>query len=250
MKIAPRHTSPSGMEPHEPKRTKAPASPMVENSPQAKSGQALQSLADNSSRVTQAKSNQLLANSSPRGYQAAQMKAVVQLGKKKEDDEDWKPPSERRKHRSTFGKALRRRVIMSSAKRNRRRLYVCPGCGMPLADRNGREIRTYYISKSGKRHNRVSADIDHYPPWAPRLARLKKKRASTAAIRKDHDDETRLRAFCHRCNQSHKYESSATPDNDFSDDDYQSDDDDRDKEIWKNFRGPGGGAGGAGVAAN
>ena len=172
----------------------------------------------------------------------AQLKlnSVVQLGKYKKSSDDsgdeWKPPSERRKHRHTFSKKTRRKVI-SKSPRNKSGLRVCPGCGMPLADRKGREIKTYYISKSKKRHNIVSGQLDHYPPWAGRLKKLKAKRKSAAAIRADHDDPTRLRPLCRRCNQSHKFEKTKKlPDSGFSDEEYYSDDEARDKEIWSKFR--------------
>lgn len=168
-------------------------------------------------------------------------KKPIQLGKRRKESSDdsgdeWKPPEERRKHRYTFSQDTRRSVI-GKAPKNKSGLRVCPGCGMPLADRKGREIKTYYISKSKKRHNIVSGQLDHYPPWAGRLKKLKAKRKSTAAIRADHDDPTRLRALCRRCNQSHKFEKTKKlPDSGFSDEEYYSEDEARDKEIWKKFR--------------
>ncbi|WP_298418590.1 hypothetical protein [uncultured Kordia sp.] len=173
-----------------------------------------------------------------------QVNKTVQLGKKRkkkdsDDDSDggeWKPPAERRKHRHTFSKALRRRVI-TKAPRNKSGNYVCPGCGRPLADRKGREIKTYYTSKSGKRHKIVSGQLDHFPKWSTRLARLKRLKKSASAIRADHDDPTRLRPLCRRCNQSHKFEKTKKlPDSGFSDDEYFSDDEARDDEIWKKHR--------------
>lgn len=170
---------------------------------------------------------------------------VVQLGKKRkkidsssdeDSDDEYVPPSQVRKHRQTFSKDLRRKVI-TKAPRNKSGLYVCPGCGMPLADRKGREIKTYYTSKSGKRHNQVSGQLDHFPTWSTRLARLKKQKKSEKAIREDHDDPTRLRPLCLRCNQSHKFEKTKDlPEDGFSDEEYFSDDNERDKEIWKKFR--------------
>ncbi|QHI38334.1 hypothetical protein IMCC3317_37250 [Kordia antarctica] len=155
-----------------------------------------------------------------------------------ESDEAWLPSSQQQKHRSTFSKALRRRVITSGALRNKNRMYVCPGCGMPLADRKGREIRTYFISKKKKkRHNIVSGQLDHYPKWSGRLKKLKKKRKNDAQIRTDHDDPSRLRPLCLRCNASHKFEKTKDlPEDGYSDQEYHSDDNERDKEIWKKFR--------------
>ena len=169
------------------------------------------------------------------------------------DSEDWVPPSARRKHRQTFSKKLRREVIMRGALRNKNRMYVCPGCGKPLADRKGQEIKTFYISKSKKRHNIVSAQLDHYPPWAGRLKKLKAKKKSDEEIRKDHDDPTRLRPLCRECNQSHQFEKvKELPDSGYTDDEYESENEARDKEIWKKYRkddDDNAGAGGTGVTA-
>jgi hypothetical protein len=216
--------------------------------------------------VQQKLQEQITQKTTPIQLQSASSSSVIQLGKnkdKKDDDkkkfkkavkisrkkrkvrksgyesdsEDWVPPSHRRKHRQTFSKKLRRDVIMRGALRNKNRMYVCPGCGKPLADSKGREIKTFYISKSKKRHNIVSAQLDHYPPWAGRLKKLKAKRKSDQEIRKDHDDPTRLRPLCRDCNQSHKYENvKELPDSGYTDDEYQSDDEARDKEIWKKYR--------------
>ncbi len=171
-------------------------------------------------------------------------KALAKRHKKKkvrksgyESDDEYIPPSQRRKHRQTFSKSLRRQVIMGGALRNKNRMYVCPGCGMPLADRKGREIKTYYISKSKKRHNIVSGQLDHFPKWSTRLARLKRLKKSDSVIRADHDDPTRLRPLCRRCNQSHKFEKTKKlPDSGYSDEEYHSENEERDKEIWKKYR--------------
>jgi len=183
---------------------------------------------------------------------------VIKTAKKKrksrralDDESKWIPPNEQRNHRQAFSKKLRRQVIMSGAPRNKNNLYVCPACGRPLADAKGNEIITYYISKAKKRHNIVSAQLDHYPPWKGRLKKLKAKRKSDEEIRKDHDDPSRLRPLCHKCNLSHKYENvKDIPKKDFSNDTYHSDDEERDKEIYKKLRkddhdkdGPGSGTG-------
>ncbi|HEX5553659.1 MAG TPA: hypothetical protein VFX43_10470 [Chitinophagaceae bacterium] len=172
----------------------------------------------------------------------SQLKKTVQFVRKKrkksdDDDDGWLPPGERRKHRQTFSKKIRKKVIKKHALRNKRGLFVCPGCGMPLADKKLREIKTYYISKSGKRHNIVSAQLDHYPRWAGRLEALKRRKSTDAQIREDPDDVNRLRVLCLRCNASHKFEKQKTlPDEGYSDSEYFSDDDERDKEIWKSYR--------------
>lgn len=172
-----------------------------------------------------------------------QLKEIFQLAKRNkkknndDSDDEWVPPAKRRKHRQTFSKKIRKKVIRRGALRNKNRLYVCPGCGMPLADRKGNEIKTFYISKSRKRHNIVSGQLDHYPPWRGRLEKLKKQKKSDEEIRRDHDDVTRLRPLCLRCNASHKYENVKNlPDEGYSDEEYFSDDEERDKEIWKKYR--------------
>jgi hypothetical protein len=139
--------------------------------------------------------------------------------------------------RWSFNAAARKRIIMDTAAVNQNGLYVCPvkTCNMPLATENGVEIKTYYISKkSGKRHNIVAAQMDHFPPWS---ARLKKhpKHLTEAQIRKDHDDETKLRALCLRCNASHAFEKMTVSNSDIRDG-YTSDDESRDEEIWKPLR--------------
>lgn len=175
--------------------------------------------------------------------------AIIQFGKKKrnkkrkrnDDDDDsdseYQPPSKRRKHRQTFSNKLRMEVIRRTALRNKNRHYVCPGCGMPLATKDGKEIKTYYISKSNKKHSIKSAQMDHYPPWRKRLEKHRKKKSSEEEIRKDHDDPKKLRALCLRCNGSHKFEDTEDlPEEGYSDDEYYSDDDTRDDAIWKNYR--------------
>jgi hypothetical protein len=214
----------------------------------------LASFQDNRPEAAAQKESQENADKSPQSAQLQAVKdgvfqfrpkgnAIIQLNDKKrkrnsdDDDDEYQPPNKRRKHRQTFNSRLRMEVIRRTALRNKNGHYVCPGCGMPLATKKGKEIKTYYISKSNKRHNIKSAQMDHYPPWSKRLERHRKKKSSDEEIRKDHDDPKKLRALCLRCNGSHKFENTEDlPEHGYSDDEYYSDDDSRDDEIWKNYR--------------
>jgi len=62
--------------------------------------------------------------------------------------------------------------------------------------------------------------IDHFPPWAGRLAALEKSSASRDEMREDYQDENRLRALCRVCNGSHRYEKKVVPDYDSDEDDF------------------------------
>lgn len=224
------------------KNSSAPAFQFEDNRPEAVAQRKLNELIHNSDKKNK------IQPAAKTAKDVAQFKTieksvttkVIQLGKRKkkkdDDEDDWVPPSARRKHRQTFSKKLRRKII-TKAPRNKSGLYVCPGCGMPLADRKGREIKTYYISKSNKRHDIVSGQLDHFPKWSGRLKALKRLRKSDSAIRKDHDDPSRLRPLCLRCNGSHKFEKTKKlPEDGFSDEEYYSEDEARDKEIWKKYR--------------
>jgi hypothetical protein len=214
----------------------------VDNRPEAVTQRKLQEITTNNAK------NKLSESVWETSKSTAQLKLieqssisnVVQLGRKRkkpdDSDDEYVPPSKRRKHRHTFSKKLRRTVIRKAPK-NKSGLHVCPGCGMPLADRKGREIKTYYTSKSKKRHNIVSGQLDHYPPWNKRLKKLERQKKSEEAIKKEHNDPTKLRPLCLRCNASHKFENTKDlPESGFSDEEYYSDDEARDKEIWKPFR--------------
>lgn len=216
----------------------------------------LASFEDNRPEAAAQRASQESADKSPHSVQLHALKngvyqfksggnsaAIIQFNDKKrkrtddDSDDEYLPPSKKRKHRQTFNDKLRMEVIRRTALRNKNRHYVCPGCGMPLATKNGKEIKTYYISKSNKRHNIKSAQMDHYPPWRKRLEKHRKKKSSDEEIRKDHDDPKGLRALCLRCNGSHKFENTKNlPEDGYSDDEYYSDDDSRDDEIWKNYR--------------
>ena len=232
--------------PTQKKSSSTSAFQFVDNRPEAVTQRKLNEIINNS---TQEKQQQLSSEATKNVTQfkttgESVTNKVIQLGKKRKkkeedsDDEDgaWVPVSERRKHRQTFSQKLRNTVI-KKARRIKSGLYVCPGCGMPLADRKGKEIKTFYISKSKKRHNIVSGQLDHYPKWSGRLKALKRLGKSDSAIRKDHDDPNRLRPLCLRCNGSHKFEKTKKlPEDGFSDEEYYSDDEARDKEIWKKYR--------------
>lgn len=211
-----------------------------DNRPEASAQQKLQESADKSSQEPQI---QTMKDTVYQFKSGGNSKAIIQFGNKKrkrnddDSDDDYKPPNEQRKYRRTFNGKVRMQVIKRTALRNKNGHYVCPGCGMPLATKKGKEIKTYYISKSNKRHNIKSAQMDHYPPWSKRLEKHRKKKSSEAEINRDHDDPTKLRALCLRCNGSHKFENTEDlPEDGYSDDEYYSDDDSRDDEIWKNYR--------------
>ncbi|KAB8156052.1 hypothetical protein EZY14_002215 [Kordia sp. TARA_039_SRF] len=238
------------------KISKKDAFQLLDNRPETVVQQKMQQQITEKTATTSSQNSKITASNAiqlVKRYEKKKKKKKAKKSGYESDSEDWVPPSARRKHRQTFSKALRRRVIMKGALRNKNRMYVCPGCGKPLADRKGREIKTFYISKSKKRHNIVSAQLDHYPPWAGRLKKLKAKKKSDEEIRKDHDDPTRLRPLCRECNQSHKFEKvKDLPDSGYTDDEYESDNEARDKEIWKKYRkddDDNAGAGGTGVTA-
>jgi hypothetical protein len=152
------------------------------------------------------------------------------------DDPSFVLPSEKSKDRHTFSDKLRKQVIGDTAPRNKDGLYVCQGCGHPLAEGDLTEIKTWYDSKSDKRHDRKSADLDHVPPWSIRHDKLVAKGAKEEDIRKEHDDPKKLRALCYRCNQSHAFEGRPLPSVDRSGEEYESSDEERDKKIWKRYR--------------
>jgi rubrerythrin len=211
--------------------------------------------------VQQKLQDEIAQKTTPVQLQSKTSSSVIQLGKKKDkkdkknknpirtarkkrkskkaiaDEEEWVPKSQQKNHRYAFSKDLRRQVIMNGALRNKNRMYVCPTCGRPLADPKGNEIKTYYISKSNKRHNIVSAQLDHFPPWAGRRKKLLAQGKSDAEIRKDHDDPSRLRPLCRQCNLSHKYEKrKVLPKSGYSDDEFHSEDEDRDNEVYDKLR--------------
>lgn len=219
----------------------------------------LASFQDNRPEAAAQRESQENADKSPQSAQLQVVKsgvfqfkptgnAIIQLGKRKyneisknddsdDSDDEYLPPNKRRKHRQTFSDQFRMKIIRKTALRNKNGHYVCPGCGMPLATKKGKEIKTYYISESNKRHDIKSAQMDHYPPWSKRLEKHRKKKSSDEEIRKDHDDPNKLRALCLRCNRSHKFENTEDlPEDGYSDEEYYSDDDSRDDEIWKQFR--------------
>jgi rubrerythrin len=155
--------------------------------------------------------------------------------KEEKDDPSFVLPSEKSKDRHTFPDKLRKQVIKQTAPKNKDGLYVCQGCGHPLAEGDLTEIKTWYDSKSDKRHDRKSADLDHVPPWSIRHDKLVAKGAKED-IRKEHDDPKKLRALCYRCNQKHAFEGRPLPSVDRSGEEYESSDEERDKKIWKRYR--------------
>lgn len=127
--------------------------------------------------------------------------------------------------RFTFNSQKVENVIKGSAhkrenfdKKKFKDVYTCPACRRPIASikqgsKNMDLVPYSYRSKKNKHlKTQRSAVLDHYPPWAQRYDALKSKNASEEEIREDHDDESRLRAMCKKCNESHKYESKKTVD--------------------------------------
>ena len=203
-----------------------PPPPLIANSPQFQAGHALQQAADNSPSVIQAKTNQTLADESSRHDHAVQLKAVIQLGRKgkkerkkrgrkrqleedEEEGEPWLPPSEQPKFRAGFSQKVRQQVIRNTAPFDEARgAYVCPGCGKVLMGSDNVEKKfTFTTKRSRTEKTRVVADIDHYPVrWADIRQRLLKKKTPGDKIRAAYSDQKGLRALCHHCNESHKYE--------------------------------------------
>ncbi|MFN3259383.1 MAG: DUF4157 domain-containing protein [Pikeienuella sp.] len=153
------------------------------------------------------------------------------------DDEEYVPPHLRKKKkqlRFSFRAQTPENVIRATAHKMAHpdlsrftEVFTCRKCHRVLAycDLAGKFYLTNYtyISKENKnKHKQRSLALDHYPPWAPRLKKLTKAKASAEEMREDYQDETRLRAICKVCNESHEYEE----DEELSD--YDSDEDDFD----------------------
>lgn len=133
-------------------------------------------------------------------------------------------------------------------------VYTCRVCGRPIAyydkSNNFQENGYAYISKEKKnQHDTTALAMDHYPPWAGRYHQHVKNKSSQEAMRRDFQDETKLRALCKVCNERHFLEHSDLPD------DYDSDSDGRrdpgtpkneplNKGRWSGFWDPGKGGGG------
>jgi hypothetical protein len=157
--------------------------------------------------------------------------------KKDDDDEDYVDPSEQPKEkqeRFNFLTATPENVTRTTAhnvvhfdQTRFNAVYTCPTCKRMLAyeDTGGTFHLTEfgYLSKSGKQHTLRALTLDHHPvTWADRLAQHDKQGSTKAEKREDYQDESRLRALCKVCNESHKYENKNVKDydSDSSDDDF------------------------------
>jgi hypothetical protein len=154
-----------------------------------------------------------------------------------EDDEDaYLPPWEQPKKkqvRFNFHKQTPENVIRATAhsavhfdtsKYNA--VYTCRNCQFWLAyeDKSGvfHLTKYVYLSKTGNVHNNERAlQLDHYPvPWASRLVQHKKEKWTWDKQREDYQDESRLRAICGNCNESHQFEDVDIPNYDSDEDDF------------------------------
>jgi len=163
------------------------------------------------------------------------------MKKKKNDDEDeYIDPSEqptKKQERFNFLGATPENVTRATAhdvvhfdQTRFNAVYTCPNCKRMLAyeDTGGTfHLTEYgYLSKNGNEHEQRALALDHYPdPWAKRLEKHNKKGSTKAEKRKDYQDESRLRALCKVCNESHDYEYDDVPDydSDSSDDNFKPD---------------------------
>lgn len=190
---------------------------------------------------------------------------VIQFGKKKkDDDEEYIQPGSNKQKRFHIPKRITERVLRQTAHRranvNKRysHIYTCPACRRPLAAiKKGKTslklTKFAYTSKGGNKHSQRALALDHYPPWAGRERALKARGATHEEIREDHNDPSRLRALCKKCNESHKYEKRKKISYESEDDEegYATDDDEHEnKGFYKDFRKdppPDPGSGSAGI---
>jgi hypothetical protein len=103
-------------------------------------------------------------------------------------------------------------------------VWTCPNCQRMLAytDLAGTfHLSEYgYMSVNENEHRQRALELDHHPPWAPRLASLERRGASRAEMREDYQDEGRLRALCRVCNGKHNLEGKQVKNYDSDDDDF------------------------------
>jgi len=130
-------------------------------------------------------------------------------------------------------------------------VYTCPTCKRWLAyeDKGGVfHLTEYgYLSESGNVHRQRSLTLDHHPdPWAKRLKKHKKDRSTDDVMRQDYQDESKLRALCKVCNESHEYEnedvedySSDSEDDNFGPDRTPKHETQYNTGSWSGYRDPG-----------
>jgi hypothetical protein len=212
----------------------------------------------------------------PSAQPALQTAGVIQAARKRgrgnDDDSDGEyiPPHLRKKKkipRYRYKDGSRERVVKVSAhkkkhynKKKYRSVYTCRNCGRPVAyyDKSGKfhEGKYAYTSKKNKNlHDGTALAMDHYPRWADRYHQHVKNKSNSDEMRDDFQDESKLRALCKACNESHLLETGDLPD------DYDSDNDGRfdpgtpthepeNKGRWSDFwdKGPGPGSAGGAVS--
>lgn len=164
-----------------------------------------------------------------------------------EDDETYVPLSEQKKDRTAIPREKRQKIVHNSALKHRNGHYICPGCGRPVMDQKGREIKFKYRSKKGNIHSVSLLAIDHHDPknpkkstWAERHQELKKKKVSEQQMKEEYLDESKLRALCKKCNESHQFEGKNINNtlDDFDDYLTDSDEEELNKGLFKPFRDP------------
>lgn len=195
---------------------------------------------------------------------------VIQLGKKnKKDDsseDEYVPPQGKKQKRFTIPRQTVEKVIKKTAHKRvhhnskYRDVYSCPACTRPLASTTKGKVnldltRFNYTSKGGNKHSQRALALDHFPPWAERERALKARGASPEEMKEDHNDPSRLRALCKKCNESHKFERKKKIDYKSEDDEegYVTDDGEHEnKGLYTDFRKdppPDPGSGSAGITA-
>lgn len=144
-------------------------------------------------------------------------------------DGDYIPSGERNKYRFTFSRKIRRLVLNKAPidALGRRR---CPVCKRYLTNRFGIELKIPYTSKSGKKHRRVTADLDHIIPWYKKLPSLTGKTAEQ--IKQEYSNIDNLRPLCWKCNQNHNHENKKIDNPTDLDDGYNTDTEER-KEMYE-----------------
>lgn len=148
---------------------------------------------------------------------------------KKEDpnDDEYLEPVTNKIPRWAFNREKLENVIKSTAHERKNidtekfeAVYTCPNptCRRPIAyiEKDSDELKLVdfsYITKKKKNHKtQRSAVLDHFPRWADRYKELSSQDADEVAIRKNHDDESMLRALCKKCNEKHDLENKKTID--------------------------------------
>ena len=138
-------------------------------------------------------------------------------------DLDFVDPS-KKKSRPSFYSGTKESVVEKTAHKRKNKdeskfdeIYTCPLCRRPLAfRRKGVKVMEFipynYTSRKGHKNKTSSLQLDHYPIWADRDKKLKEKGASKEEVRKEYNDEDKLRAICIKCNQSHAKEESEIED--------------------------------------